>query len=35
MDDLHGGAGFIRQKGGKKVASFIKQKVASSYAFFV
>jgi hypothetical protein len=28
-------AGFVRQKRGKKVPSFIKKKVASSSAFFV
>jgi hypothetical protein len=30
-----GSAGFVRRKMGKRVASFIKQKVASSSAFFV
>jgi hypothetical protein len=28
-------AGFVRQKRGKKVPSFMKQKVASSFAFFL
>jgi hypothetical protein len=31
----HKSAGLARQKSGKKVSSFIKQKVASSSAFFV
>jgi hypothetical protein len=28
-------AGFVKQKGGKTMPSFIKQKVASTSAFFV
>jgi hypothetical protein len=34
-ENMTNSAEFVKQKGGKKVPSFIKQKVASSSAFFV